>query len=188
MATSLVPVLLLNPSAMASSKIPSILLPTDFSLTSKNALLKLEPWAKAFKSEIFLYNQVPTPNINFAEFNGIGQTEGLNLELKEVEKLRLRKGAEWMSLLQSQNIKSSLLVEQQQKYLAADILEAAKKNKVSLIAIANRSGPVTQALLGSVARDILLHAKCPVLIFYGPKTIRKPVVPAKQKTNRKYLP
>ena len=186
-ATSRVPVLLLNPSAMASAKIPSILLPTDFSLTSKNALVKLEPWAKAFNSKILLYNQVQTPNLYLADFNGIGRTEGLNLELKDVEKLRLRKGARWMSLLQSQNIKSSLLVERQRKYLAADILEAAKKNKVSLIAVANRSGPVSQALLGSVARDILLHAKCPVLIFFQPKTIRKRAVKAKQKTSGNYL-
>lgn len=186
-ATSLVPVLLLNPSAVASAKIPSILLPTDFSLTSKNILVTLKPWAKAFKSKIFLYNQVPTPNINLAEFNGIGQSDGLNLQLKEVEKLRLEKGAEWMSFLQSQNIRSSLLVERQQEYLAADILEVARKNKISLIAIANQSGPVKQAFLGSVARDILLHAKCPVLIFYRPKTNRKPVIPAKQKINGKYL-
>ncbi len=187
-ATSRVPVLLLNPSALVSTKIPSILLPTDFSLTSKDALVKLEPWVKAFNSKILLYNQVQTPNINLADFNGIGQTEGLNLELKNVEKLRLRKGAEWMSLLQSQNIKSSLLVERQQKYLAADILEAARKNKVSLIALVNRSGPVTQALLGSVARDILLYAKCPVLIFYRPTAIPKHIAEAKQKSNGKHLP
>ncbi len=188
-ATSRVPVLLLNPSSVPSSKIPSILFPTDFSQDSKNALVKLEPWAKAFNSKIFLYDQVETPNIYPSDFSGIGQAQTRNMEsmIKDVEKSRLKKGAEWSALLEEQNIKSSLLVQRQRKHLAADILEAAKKNKASLIAIASRSGPVTQALLGSVARDILLQAKCPVLIFYRPKASRKHVAQSKQKANGKYL-
>jgi nucleotide-binding universal stress UspA family protein len=188
-ATSRVPVLLLNPSSVPSSKIPSILFPTDFSKDSKNAIVKLEPWAKAFNSKILLYDQVETPNIYPSDFSGIGHAQARSMEsmIKDVEKSRLKKGAEWTNLLEKQNIKSSLLVQRQRKYLAADILEAAKKNRASLIAIASRSGPVAQALLGSVARDILLQAKCPVLIFYRPKASRKHATQSKQKANRKYL-
>ena len=188
-ATSRVPVLLLNPASIPTAQIPSILFPTDFSLVSKNALVKLEPWAKAFNSKILIYDQVETPNIYPSDFNGTGQAQTFNMEslIKDVEKSRLKKGAEWSKLLKKQNIKSSLIVQRQQKYLAADILEAAKKNKASLIAIASRSGPVAQALLGSVARDVLLQAKCPVLIFYRPKASRKHIAQSRQKTNGKYL-
>ena len=187
-ATSRVPVLLLNPSSLPSTKLPSILFPTDFSRDSKIALARLEPWAKAFGSKILLYNQVETLNFYPSEFNEIAQTQAVNMEsmISDVEKSRLRKGAEWSNLLQKQNIKSSLLVLRQRKHLAVDILEVAKKNKATLIAIASRSGPVAQALLGSVSRDILLQAKCPVLIFYRPKASRKHVIESKQKTNGKY--
>ena len=189
MATSRVPVLLLNPTAISSTKIPSILFPTDFSLTSKNALVRLEPWAKAFNSKIVIYDQVETPNIYPSMFNGLAQTQALNMEsmLQDVEQSRIKIGAGWTKLLQKQNIKSSVIVQRQRKHLAADILEAAKKNKVSLIAIASRSGPVAQALLGSVARDILLQAECPVLIFYRPKAVRKHSVESKHKTIGKHL-
>ena len=188
-ATSRVPVLLLNPTAISSTKIPSILFPTDFSLTSKNALVRLEPWAKAFNSKIVIYDQVETPNIYPSMFNGLAQTQALNMEsmLQDVEQSRIKIGAGWTKLLQKQNIKSSVIVQRQRKHLAADILEAAKKNKVSLIAIASRSGPVAQALLGSVARDILLQAECPVLIFYRPKAVRKHSVESKHKTIGKHL-
>ncbi len=179
-ATSQVPVLLLNPSATPSLKITSILWPTDFSADSKQAFVRLKPWAKALKSAIIIYNQVQMPNIYFSEVNHAGQTEALELELAVVEKSRSKKGAEWMTLLDGSNIKGSLLVERQRKYLAADILTSAKKNGVSLIALANRNGPISQAILGSVARDILLNAKCPVLIFFQAKVTKKRISTVKQ--------
>lgn len=183
-ATSRVPVLLLNPSALPSAKIPSILFPTDFSLASKNALVTIEPWAKAFNSKIFLYDQIEVPNIYPSEFSVAEQAQMLNLEsmMEDIEKSRLKKGAEWTRLLLNQGIKSSLLIQRQRKYLADDILGVAKKNKASLIALASQSGPVTQALLGSVARDVLLQAKCPVLIFYRPKATRKHMGAPKETT------
>ena len=151
--------------------------------------MTLEPWAKAFKSKVLLYDQVETPNIYPSEFNGMAPLQAFTMEsmIKEVENSRLKKGAEWSSLLKAQNIKSSLLVQRQRKHLAADILEAAKKNRAGLIAIATRSGPTTQALLGSVARDISLQAHCPVMIFYRPKAPRKPAAQSKRKPNGKYL-
>lgn len=188
-AASRVPILLLNPSSVPSAKIPSILFPTDFSLASKRALERLEPWAKAFNSKVLLYDQIQTPNIYPSEFSDMGWTRAPSLEsmLKDVEESRLKKGVHWSNLLAKQNIESSVLIQRQRKSLAADILEAARKNNASLIAIASQRGPVAQALLGGVARDILLQAKSPVLIFYRPKATRKNMTAARQKTDGKYF-
>lgn len=188
-ASSRVPVLLLNTRATPSSRIPSILFPTDFSKNSKNALAMLAPWAKAFKAKVMLFDQVEVPNIYPSEFSDIAQTQTLNLEsmMKGVERSRLKKGTEWSELLEKQNVKTSLIVQRQRKYLAADILAAATKEKANLIAIASQSSPTTQAILGSVARDIMLQAKCPVLIFYRPKFTRKVMKTSKMRNQQKHL-
>ncbi len=182
-ATSRVPVLLLNDKSLASTQIPTILFATDFSRDSKIALTELQTLAKTFKSKILIYNQVEMPDIYQSDFTNVGRTQVLNMEsiTTDLEKSRLKKGMALSELLRKEKIDHKLLIQRQQKYLSDDILDVAKKNKVSLIAVATRSGPIAQALLGSVARDILLQAKCPVLVFYRPKASRKSSAVLKQK-------
>ncbi len=174
-ATSKIPVLLLNPAVRASSEISSILFPTDFSKESKNAVSRIESFAKAFKANVILYNQVETTNIYPLEFISTWQTQAINMEsiLKDVEKVRTRKGSEWSHSLERSGVKSCFLIQRQKKNLGTDILEAANKNKVSIIALSSHSGALVQAIFGGVARDILLQAECPVLVFHRPKALAK---------------
>jgi len=174
-AISRTPVLLLNPESKPSTRIPSILFPTDFNSDSKNALMKLVPWAKSFHSKVILYSQVETPSIYMAEYSGYWpvQSETLDSMTKDVEVSRKRKANQWSNILAEQKVSSRALIQPQKTSLSTDILEVAAENNVSLIAIANRSGLLAQTVLGGVARDVVLQAKCPVLIFYRAKALRK---------------
>ncbi|MFZ3230704.1 MAG: universal stress protein [Pseudobdellovibrio sp.] len=175
-ATSKVPVLLLNPNAVASEKIPTILYPTDFSAESKNALLKqINPIAKSFKSNLLLYSQVETPNIYPIEFYGAWQGDFSSAEsiMKDVESARLKKSRQWLNQLQKENINCSALIQRETKNLASDIITAAKKNKAGLISIAIQNHPSTLGFLSSVARDVLVQAKCPILVFHIPQEHHK---------------
>ncbi len=187
-ATSKVPVLLLNPLSRPSVKIPNILFPTDFSRESRNALVKLEPWAKAFQSQILLFNQVTTPNFYSSDITGTWQTQTFNLEnlMDEIEKAHMKKAISWSKILKKQQIDYSLLIRRQQKPLGEQILDVAKEKKVNLIALASLSGPITQAIIGSIARDIMLQAKCPILVFYRPKSTRHRTLKIPQKTSPRY--
>lgn len=57
--------------------------------------------------------------------------------------------------------------------LDVEIIEMAKNKKVGLIALASQRGSLGQIILGSVAQDVLLQAKCPIIIFYRPPGVRK---------------
>lgn len=181
-AMSRTPVLLLNPDAKPSTQIPSILFSTDFSRDSRKALMHLGPWAKAFHSKVFLYSQVEAPTIYVSEFSGFWPTQSANLEsmMKDIEESRQKKAKQWSNILTQHKVQSRPLIQRQRKSLGSDILAAAKKNNVKLIALASRSGPLTQAILGGVAKDVLLQAKCPVLIFYRPKAVRKHAIEQKK--------
>lgn len=185
--SSKVPVLLLNSLAQPSATIPSILFPTDFSNDSKNALMSLQPLAEAFKSKVILYHQVGNPNYYVSEFEGPWQGRPVVVEsmLKDMETSRTKDAKDLAELLKQQNVRSSILVQRGRKNVSADIVEIAKKNNVNLIALASSSGPVTQAILGSVSRDVLLQAHCPVLIFHRPQGIKKLVTKPKQKSSGK---
>ena len=172
-SVSRTPVLLLNSKAQAAKKVSSILFPTDFSRNSRNALANVMPWAKLFKSKIVLFNQVETPSMYAGEANGYWESENFLSLVKGIEKSRIKKANKWSQIVSTQGIGCKNLVEKQKKSLSQDIVNVAKKENVSLIAIASHSGPIMHAILGNVARDVLLKAHCPVLIFYRPVVHRK---------------
>jgi len=174
--TSRTPVLLLNPASEPSGKIRTVLFPTDFSTHSRRALELLKPWAKAVEAKVLFFNQVELPKVYPSEFASglpIGDAEHL---VDEIEQTRISHSCDWQNILKEAGIESSAIIQRQRKYLAVEVLEAAKKNKVELIALASESGPFAQAILGSTARDVLLKAKCPVLVFFRPKVVRKHAV------------
>lgn len=187
-ASSRVPVLLMNPSTPPSGQISSILFPTNFSKECKNALMRLTPWAQAFKANIILFNQVEQPNYYAADTNGMWPAQGVYLEsmLKEMEDERKDKAENLSALLKTKNVSSSTVVRRQRKYIGAEIIDVAKQNKVGLIAVTNRSGPLAQKILGGIARDVLLEAKCPVLVFFRPSAVRESTAKKTPKLNRKF--
>lgn len=170
---SRIPVLAISPKAHISRKLPTILFPTDFSRNSRNALMNLIPWAKKFKSKIVIYNQIETPTVYAAEFNGSWNSANVESMIKQIEKSREMKSQLWIELLKAENIKASSVIQRQRKSLSEDIISVAKANKVSLIAVASSGGVVLHAILGHIAKEVLSLAECPVVIFFRPITHRK---------------
>lgn len=179
-SVSRTPVLLLNSKAQAAKKISSILFPTDFSRNSRNALANVMPWAKLFKSKIILFNQIETPSAYAGEANGYWESENFLSLIKGIEKSRMKKANKWSQMIGEQGIACKAIVEKQKKSLSQDVVNVAKRENVSLISIASHSGPIMHAILGNVARDVLLKAHCPVLIFYRPVVHRKLAVSKSQ--------
>jgi nucleotide-binding universal stress UspA family protein len=184
--SSTVPVLVLNPKSSLTSKSPNVLFPTDFGVQSQSALMHFTPWAKAFDAKVLVYNQVE----NLANYSYAFSIPSSAIDVKELnsksERARIKEGNIWTHHLQSHGVESKEIIQNQKKSLAADILATAKKNKVGLIVMASNSGPISQVLMGSVAKDILLQANCPVLIYYRPHSSKKstrkwkePVLPKK---------
>lgn len=172
-ASSRVPVLVMNSTARPSGKQPQILFPTDLGRESKAALGLLGPWAKALGADVRIYNQVETLVPYQSEFYGLAAGSQYKDLTKSYQQAREKRARAWASSLSKKQVNCETLVRPQQKYLANEIGSLEKKMKAGLIAMASHSGTLTQALLGSVAHDVLLQAKCPVIIFHRPKAQRK---------------
>lgn len=136
--------------------------------------MHLAPWANAFHSRVIIFNLIETPAIYMSGLNGNWKPQSKNLDsmMENVEKSRQKKANSWSAILAEQNVVAQLLNRRQKNSLDSEILDSAKKNNVSVIALASNSGPFAQTVLGSVARDVLLQAKCPVLIFHRPRSFR----------------
>lgn len=179
-ATSRVPVLLLTPKAKASRQISPVLFPTDFSRESQNALLRLQLWVKEFNAKLILYNQIEQPTTFALGPIGLSLVEhDWKKMLPDLKKARSQKATKLNNKLQEEGISSSFVMRIQNKSLDVEILEMAKKSKAGLIAMATQRGPIGQIILGSIARDVLLQANCPVIVFNHPRQMRKSVAPFK---------
>jgi nucleotide-binding universal stress UspA family protein len=180
-ATARTPVLLMNAKAKATRNVDSILFPTDLSADSKNALLRLLPWAKSFSAKISMFNHVENPADSL---NYLSKRQEYADLMEDFEKERRDKMSRLAFLAREQGVRSENLVRIQKKYLAQEIVELGKKQGVYLIALMSRSGPVSQALIGGIPRDVLLHADRPVHDFYKPKIVVNKKTKRKDNTKR----
>lgn len=137
-----------------------ILVPTDISKASKNALIAALQIAKQFDSEIELFHVTHSPQ----EYIAIGSyysevTYPSKEQLEENGRLILE---EALNGVETGNV--SLYKKVSVGHPAAEIIEEANKD-FDLIVMGSRGhGPIIGALIGSVAQNVLSHAKCPVLI------------------------
>lgn len=178
-ATSPIPILTLNPLSSSSKKISTILFPTDFSTTSKNALHRLIPVARKMNAKVTLFHQIEQPNYYYSEVVVFMQSE-LKMATEAERKLRERKLYALVQEIEKEGVKASFVIEVYKKNLGTQIVEAAQRNGANLISLSTRTKPLARAFIGSVARDVLIQAKCPVLTFFRPKIYRKKTNPRNQ--------
>ncbi len=160
---SYIPVILMNPAVESRAQKKAVLFPTDLSVEDHQVLNKITPWISALQSKLVLYNQL---ELLYMYANDFGSQVPIDQITKEAINSRKESLQKLQKSLDASHIKSEAIVAKGHKYLGAQIIEVAKKNKVELILVINHSGPMYQAILGSVARDILVQAKCPVLVIH----------------------
>ena len=139
-----------------------ILVPTDLSETSFGALAPAVAIAERFDGEVSLLavleDPLDHPEIDWKERAGI-TAEEMKSRMAEATRSELRARVEELGLAARVN-----RLEVGFGRPAATLVERAEAEGVELIVIASRGrGAVSRAILGSVARDVVRHASCPVL-------------------------
>jgi nucleotide-binding universal stress UspA family protein len=179
---STVPVLTINPKTKLPARDNHILFATDASPASQEAFKRLINLAKDLKAGITLYHYVKNPiepiiqsgafllGGGWIPVSTYVRDESAQLE-RELEKMaeRARKAG----------IQTEVLMDSGLEGVTEGVLENAKKKKATLIALAAQSGPVAATLMGSIARQVVRTAECPVWV------IRKKEETAKKPRGRK---
>jgi len=146
--------------ASASLKLKSVLVPVDFSESSKKALAYAQAFARQFDAAIILLHVVEaipwSADYGYGEVRGIGPDEYLVKRCRtRLETLR-RRQAEASSRCRT-TVRSGKAFD--------EIVKAAKELDVNLIILATHGYVgLDHMLLGSTVERIVRHAPCPVLI------------------------
>lgn len=158
-----IPVLVVNPQNGPGIGIKLILFPTDFSEASRHVFQQIVRVAAPLGARLQLFHQVPV----------------WSTESPRKAKARLaRLAAPWIEAAGLQGVEVGVTIETRPGYALDAILEKARRHaSTSAIAMASQSGRFTVALAGSLTRQVMRAAPCPVLIVH-PKseTLRKRLV------------
>jgi nucleotide-binding universal stress UspA family protein len=76
-----------------------------------------------------------------------------------------RKAAHWAELAREHGVRADYVVDERGFSVADQILRLVRNRHFGLIAMDSQSGPVSSALLGSITRQVVRHAACPVLVL-----------------------
>lgn len=170
-ATSKVPVVVVNPKTEPPETIKRILFPTDYSEDSQKVFQRLMETASQIDAQVTVFH---VKDLAFQFFSTAGDW-GASLDpilvseaWSEEEQRKNTLIAEWKKIAEVHKVKCGFTSVSSIDGLSQTILDVEKSADVDMIAMTTYAGPVEQAILGSVARDVIYGATRPVLIVPVP--------------------
>lgn len=160
---SKLPVLVINPENKPQEKIEHILFPTDLSRQSRRGFEATVKLAQKLDSEIVLYYKVVQPIPVVFPQAPMMPVYASEAELNERTKLA---GA-WCEWARSQGITARVLVDEVPGDIPSAIIRTAGQEHCGLIAMISQLGPISSVLLGSIARQVIRRADCPVWVQHS---------------------
>jgi len=171
-AISTVPVVVVNPKTEPPEKIERILFPTDYSEDSEIVFDQLLEIASRIGARITVFHasDLAFRSLSFAGEWGASLDPILVSEAwSEEEQRRNQKIEDWKKRAERYQVPCKFVSVSTANGLSQTILDGEKAENVDMIAMTTYAGPVEQAILGSVARDVIHGATRPVLIVPVPR-------------------
>jgi nucleotide-binding universal stress UspA family protein len=161
-----VPVFVVNPRAKAHQKLTTILYPTDFSTASKKGFDRVLTMAQRLGMQILICHKMKLPYVSPPL--GLRIPTVSREALRELKAERVAIAKEWAKRAELSGTRTKFHVDSQGGAPLDSILKSSKKlGPKAMIGITSQSGPVGAAVLGSLTRQILRSAVCPVLVVHS---------------------
>lgn len=169
---SKIPVLVIGAGIKVEPHFSHILFPTEFGEYSREIFRRAVSAAKQMNASILLYHVVPMPARIVMDTGYYPSLYGIEGEMVSLEDfLRIqgehqsRRAQTWSEWAKSEGVNCSYKVETAGEAIDDLISNQALAQNCDLIVMEGQSGPIKVALLGSIARNVVRAAPCPVLIF-----------------------
>jgi len=169
-----VPVLVVNPTAKPHQKLTTILYPTDFSTTSKKGFDRVVTVAQRLGMQILIYHKMKLPYVSPPL--GLMMPTVSREMLRELTAERVAIAKQWATRAELSGTRTKFHIDSRGGTPLDSILKASKAlGPKAMIGITSQSGPAGAAVLGSLTRQVLRSAACPVLVMHSdqPSLVKK---------------
>jgi nucleotide-binding universal stress UspA family protein len=160
-----VPLYVINPQGAIAKRLNHVLFPTDFSPESKVAFKRVVEFARQLKANLTIFHVLKLDDVIWGE-PGIGIYPTPADLLPQEIKQRTRQADQWAQLARASGVIASYEIERMVTGTVSDAVVEIAKRRATLVAMAAHSGPLASALLGSVTRQVIRAAPCPVWIVH----------------------
>lgn len=165
---SSVPVIIVGVRPRRLESFDALLFPTEFGPRSKEIFKRVVDFAKDMGSRVILYHSVPHPIEPVME-SGVYLLGGSWIPVSayfSLEEDRQRRRAEaWAKWAKGRGITVEIEINSEEKSISQSILEVARSRKAGLICMEAQSGSVAATLIGSITRQVIRSADCPVWVL-----------------------
>ncbi len=161
------PVLVVNPQSKAKSavKLKRVLFPTDFSDMSKKAFQRTVSLSAQTGMAILLFHKIQYLNPEFGPLYLFPAVDAQSL--KEVRDSYKAEAQKWIDYAEQRGVKVTFHLDTSNGRPLDEILRAAKKlGNTAMIAMASQSGGVGAVVMGSLTRQVLREAPCPIMVLH----------------------
>jgi nucleotide-binding universal stress UspA family protein len=159
-----VPLFVVNPNVRVVPSFKNILFPTDMGNASEMAFALVRALAKRLGAKLWIYHKLDyvIPDT----YGALSLNPNYEKYLEEDSEKRRKDLESWASTATREGIKAEALFDAKAGYVTDSIFKRSKKLNACLIAMSSSSGEVSSALLGSIARQTLRGASCPVWVIH----------------------
>lgn len=175
---SRVPVLVQGRNGPLTSALDHFIFATDLSMRSRALFKYVVAMARDWGARITIFNSAPNP-IDPIVQSGLYLFGGSWVPMRHIfeqeDSRRDRRLAAWSDWAAKQGVPCRSVVDDQSGQISESILALASSEGAGLIVAAPHSGAITAALTGSITRQVIHHAVCPVLAFppgFEPRLVR----------------
>lgn len=166
---SRVPVLITGPNIGEIRPLLRILFPTDFNPHSKVFFREVVAIANALGAEITLFHSVAHPVEPILQ-TGINLLSGgiwmpLDYFVGKTIDRQTRRAELWKRWAEKQGISVHSIIHSEAEPILDTILNLATRQDANLIMMEEKAGPIAASLIGSITRQIIRNASCPVWIM-----------------------
>lgn len=164
---SKIPVVVMNPAAKISNGVRKVLVPTDLSKASEKFVMAMTEQAKKWGAELVLFYKQPDPLDPIVQ-QGVYSLGGGWVSVQsfiDAEVLRKQEDiARLERMIEKAGVTVSHILDSSPAGLIESINKAAADEKADMVAVLTKAGPMSSALLGSVARGLVRESCVPVMV------------------------
>jgi nucleotide-binding universal stress UspA family protein len=169
---SKIPILVIGGGIKIEPHFSKILFPTEFGEYSREIFRRTVAAAKQMNASILIYHVVPLPArlvLDTGYYPSLYGIEGEMVSLEDFLKIQgehqSRRASVWAEWAKTEGVQCMFKVDQGGETIEDLICNQAVTEGCDMIIMEGQSGPIKVALLGSIARNVVRAAPCPVLIF-----------------------
>jgi len=162
-----VPVMVVG-SHSESKGFRKVLFATDFGLKSDSIFQEVLPLVKDLGATLTIFHSVShpvEPVIQSGTFLLGGGWIDLPEYMTQVEAMNRKQAELWSVQAEEQGVESEVVFIPSGGSVSRSTIDYAQSHGIGLITLAAESGPIASTLIGSICRQIVRNAHCPVWVF-----------------------